>query len=108
MTSQRNESYSTIQFSLKRKKSIANSLMVQQSGFRTSTAEGPRSIPGRGIKRSQIVQCGGGRRGSTAIVDNNCKTHPGIYFLLIKFIGKQPCPFVYILSTAAFELQRQS
>ena len=27
-----------------------------------------------GIKRSQIAQCGGGRQGSTAIVDNNCKT----------------------------------
>ena len=102
------ETNHTVQFLLKRKKNIENSLVVQWLGFRTSTAEGPGSISGRGIKRSQIVQCGRGRQGRTAIIDNNCKTHPGIYFLLIKFIGKQPCPFVYILSTAAFELQRQS
>lgn len=92
----------TVQFLLKRKKAQRTPWWSSGQDSRTSTAEVQVQSLVRGIKRSQIVQCGRGRQGRTTIVDNNCKTHPGICSLLIKFIGKQPCPFVYILSTAAF------
>ena len=103
------ETNHTVQYNfyLKEKKyrEVPSGPVVRTQNFH---CQGPGSVPGWGTERSQIVRCGGGRRGSITIVDNNCKTHPGIYLLLIKFTGKQPCPFIYILSTAASELQRQS